>query len=54
MSDALRISGAANSTSGNMNIQDSSHETTQCLVKLFCARNGKLAIAAATAEVSPD
>ena len=54
MSDALRISGAANNTSGSINIQDNNHETTQCLMKLFCAKNGKLAIAAATAEVSPD
>jgi hypothetical protein len=50
----LRMAGAAKSTIGNIASQASSPDRSQWIAKDPSARKGKLAIAAAIAEVSPD
>jgi hypothetical protein len=49
-----RIPGAAKSTTGNITIQAISQDFDQCTMKLPSVRNGKLAVAAAIAQVRPD
>ena len=46
--------GAANKTIGNMMSQANSHDCSQCEANVPDAKNGALAIAAATAQVRPD
>ena len=48
------MAGAANSTTGNIMTQATSHDCSQCTTKVPAAINGKLAIAAAIAQVRPD
>ena len=50
----LRMAGAANSTTGNITSQARSPDFIQCFAKEPSAKNGKLAIAAAMAQVKPD
>jgi len=50
----FRIAGAANSTTGNIMIQATNHDCSQRVVKVPVATKGKLAIAAAIAQVRPD
>lgn len=46
--------GAANSTIGNIITQAINHDCSQCATNVPDAINGKLAIAAAIAQVRPD
>ena len=48
------IAGAANNTIGIIVIQAMIHDCSQCEANVPAARNGALAIAAATAQVRPD
>ncbi len=50
----FRIAGAANSTIGDIVIQEKSQDCSQCVTNAPPAKNGKLAIAAAIAQVKPD
>lgn len=50
----FRITGVANRTIGNIMIQATSHDCSQCAMNVPLARNGELAIAAAIAQVRPD
>ena len=52
--DSLRIAGAANTTTGSIRSHAISQDRSQCCRKESLAKNGKLAIAAAIADVSPD
>lgn len=51
---ARLIIGAASKTNGVMIAQAISHDLSHWLTNIPWARNGALAIAAATAEVNPD
>ena len=46
-----RMAGAANSTTGSIRSQENSQDWSQCRTKLPDATSGKLAIAAAIAQV---
>ena len=48
------IAGAATTTSGNIVIQDTSHDSNQFRKKLPVEIDGKLAIPAAISDVNPD
>jgi hypothetical protein len=50
----LRMAGAANNTTGNIMSQATNPDSSQCFAKEPSVKNGKLAIAAATAQVKPD
>ena len=50
----MRMAGAANSTTGNIMNQARSPDFSQCFAKEPSAKNGKLAMAAATVQVKPD
>jgi len=49
-----RMTGAANSTTGNIRNQENNQDCNQYVTKLPDVISGKLAIAAAIAQVSPD
>ena len=49
-----RIAGAAKITTGNIRSQETSQDCSQCMAKDPVALKGKLAIAAAIADVRPD
>ena len=48
------MAGAANNTTGSMRSQENNQDGSQCTTKLPDIKNGKLAIADATAQVNPD
>jgi hypothetical protein len=48
------MAGAANKTMGNMMVQATSHDFSQCTTNVPDDKNGKLAIAAAIKQVKPD
>ena len=48
------MTGAANSTTGNIRNQENNQDCNQYVTKLPDVISGKLAIAAAIAQVSPD
>ena len=50
----MRMAGAANNTTGNIISQATNPDRSQCMVKEPSAMNGRLAIAAAIAQVKPD
>jgi DNA-binding transcriptional regulator YdaS (Cro superfamily) len=51
--EICRITGAANTTMGNIAVQATSHERSQWIRNVVSAGDGKLAIAAAIKLVSP-
>lgn len=53
-STSLRINGAASITIGNIVTQDSSHDRIQFFAKMPSSISGRLATAAAMAQVRPD
>ncbi len=50
----FRIAGAANITTGNIMIQATDDDRSQCVTNVPLVKKGKLAIAAAIAQVRPD
>ena len=53
-SEKARIAGAASNTTGSIAAQAISHDTSQCRTNSIAQSAGRLAIPAATSEVSPD
>ena len=49
-----RINGAATTTTGNIVSQETPHDLNQCCRKAPSSMKGKLAIAAAIEQVTPD
>ena len=48
------MNGAADTTTGNIVSHEMLHDLNQCCTNMPLSTNGMLAIAAATAQVSPD